>query len=422
MSRTAFSVDAKSAAPLEQQRYRVLVLASHVIPYGSSLFRLLAQDQRLDILVAYCSMQGSHAGMDPEFNIEIRWDTPLLDGYPWVYVTNRTPTPGLGRFFGLLNPGLWKLIRSRRFDAVVIYTGYMYASFWIACFAAKSCGIPVIISSDSSSLHQREGKKWKARLKPYVLGQVYRYIDVLMAASPPVKELATQLGKPEDEIVVIRSGVDKEAWIARLKKFDRAALRRSWDVPAEASVILYCAKLQPWKRPLDLLRAFAKARTDESYLVYAGEGPERLELENEVKSLGIAKHVRILGFINDSQLPGVYKSADIFVLPSEYDPCPLVVPEAMFSGLPVVLSDAVVGRLDMIDPGNSGYAYRCGDTDGLATILRKVLDDHALLQHLKNGVVHQMERWTGADLLDSWVSAIEISVRRKGRKTRDKKS
>jgi glycosyltransferase involved in cell wall biosynthesis len=94
----------------------------------------------------------------------------------------------------------------------------------------------------------------------------------------------------------------------------------------------------------------------------------------------------------------------------------------MFSGLPVVLSDAVVGRLDMIDPGNSGYAYRCGDTDGLATILRKILDDHALLQHLKNGVVHQMERWTAADLLDSWVSAIEISVRRKERKTRDKKS
>jgi len=36
-------------------------------------------------------------------------------------------------------------------------------------------------------------------------------------------------------------------------------------------------------------------------------------------------------------------------------PCPLVIPEPMFSGLPVLLSDAVIGRLEMIDPGESGY-------------------------------------------------------------------
>lgn len=140
---------------MPEPKYRVLVLVTHVIPYGSSLLRLLAQDARLDILVAYCSMQGADAGIDPEFGIEIRWDTPLLEGYPWVLIPNRSPRPGLGRFFGLVNLGLWTLIRSQSFDAVVIYTGYMCASFWIACFAAKSRSIPVLISSDSSSLHQR---------------------------------------------------------------------------------------------------------------------------------------------------------------------------------------------------------------------------------------------------------------------------
>src|SRR3974390_3313473 len=135
------------ASPIQCTRpYRVLVLATHVIPYGSSLFRLLAKDPRLDVLVAYCSMQGAESGMDPEFGIEIRWDTSLLEGYRWVYSPNRAPRPGLGRFFGLVNPGLWTLLRSQPFDAVVIYTGYMAASFWIACFAAKTRRIPVVIS------------------------------------------------------------------------------------------------------------------------------------------------------------------------------------------------------------------------------------------------------------------------------------
>ena len=394
---------------LPESRYRVLVLATHVIPYGSSLLRLLAQDPRLDLLVAYCSMQGAEAGIDPEFGIEIRWDTPLLEGYPWVHIPNRSPRPGLGRFFGLINPGLWTLIRSQTFDAVVIYTGYMCASFWIACFAAKSRGIPVLISSDSSSLHQREGKRLKALLKPFIVGLVYRYVDVLMAPSQPVKDLAMQLGKSEKEIVMIRSGVDKNAWQARLENFDRAAIRRSWSVPTDATVVLYCAKLQPWKRPLDLLRAFAKASVPGSYLVFAGEGPQRVELEREIACLDITDRVRILGFVNDSQLPGTYKAADMFVLPSEYDPCPLVIPEAMFSGLPVLLSDAVIGRLEMIDPGKSGYAYPCGNADALAALLSKVLGNPAFLEYLKVGVARQMERWTAEDLLDSWVGAIEVA-------------
>jgi len=395
---------------MPEGRYRVLILASHVIPYGSPIFRQLAGDPRLDIQVAYCSMQGAEPGMDPEFEAKIQWDEPLLDGYPWVHVPNKSLRPGLGRFFGLWNTGLWKLIRTGNFDAVVIYTGYMYGSFWLAVLAAKSRGIPVVISSDSTTLRSRNGSRWKERVKPFVLGRVYRSVSVLMAGSPAVRELALQLGTPGERIVVITSGMSKEDWAARAEKFDPGAVRDSWGVPRDAPVVLYCAKLQPWKRPLDLARAFAKAAVPDAYLVYAGEGPQRAELENASRELGIADRIRILGFVNSSQLPGLYKAADLFVLPSEYDPCPLVVPEAMSTGTPVLLSDAVRGRLDMIHQGQSGYVFRCGDIDELAELLRKVLTDRGLLEQLKAGVRRQMASWSTSDFLDSWVRAIDVAV------------
>jgi hypothetical protein len=97
--------------------------ASHVVPYGSSGYRLFAQDPRLDILVAYCSMQGAECGPDPEFEREIQWDEPLLEGYTWTNVPNKSLRPGVARFFGLWNPGLWRFIRNGGFDAIVIYTG-----------------------------------------------------------------------------------------------------------------------------------------------------------------------------------------------------------------------------------------------------------------------------------------------------------
>lgn len=401
------------ATPSKDRPFRVLILATHVIPYGSYAYRLLAQDPRLQIEVAYCSLQGSTAGADPEFGIEIRWDTPLLEGYPWVEIPNRSPRPGLGRFFGLLNTPLWHKIRSGNYDAVVIYTGYMYASFWIASLAAKTRGVPVLISSDSSSLHQREGKRWRALIKPWIVGKVYRFADVLMAASDPVKDLAVQLGKPQNEITIIRSGVNKDAWLPRLAQADRDAIRSAWNIPAGATVVFYCAKLQPWKRPLDLLRAFATTHVPGAYLVFAGDGPQREELEREAASLRLLDRVRILGFLNDSQLPGAYKASDLFVLPSEYDPCPLVVPEAMFSGLPVLLSDAVIGRLELIEPGNTGFSYPCGNVAALGELLQKILADPALLQRMKTGVSRRMERWTSSDFLDSWVGAVQLGKRLK---------
>lgn len=398
---------------MPDRRYRVLILTTHVVQYASPLYRVFAKDPRLETLVAYCSLQGAESGFDPEFGVQVQWDVPLFDGYKWVHVPNRSLRPRLGHFWGHWNPGLWKLIRRGNFDAVVIYTGYMCASFWIAALAAKSAGVAVLISTDSTTVQSREGKRWKESLKPFILRRVYSFVDVIMAASEAAKKLAMQLGVPEKRIRVIRCGVDKEAWLQRRESADRSAIRASWDVPVNAPVVLFCAKLQPWKRPLDLLEAFAKANLPDAYLVFAGDGPQRAELESRACALGIAGRVRVLGFVNFSQLPGTYRAADLFVLPSAYDACPLVVPEAMFCGLPVIMSDAVLGRLDMIDVGKSGYLFPSGDVDALAEILQSVFGDPPKLQQLKEGLRRQMESWTREELLNCWVGAVDTAVQLK---------
>lgn len=364
----------------------------------------------METLVAYCSLQGAESGFDPEFGVQVKWDVPLLHGYKWVYVPNRSLRPRLGHFWGLWNPGLWKLVRKGGFDAVVIYTGYMCASFWIAVLAAKSAGVSVLISTDSTTLHSREGKRWKEPLKPFILRRVYSFVDVIMAASEAAKKLALQLGIDEKRIRVIRCGVDKETWLQRMQNADCANVRAGWGVPESDSVILFCGKLQPWKRPLDLLEAFARANLPGVYLIFAGDGPQHAEIESRARTLGIGDRVRLLGFVNFSQLPGFYRAADLFVLPSGYDACPLVVPEAMLCGLPVILSDAVLGRLEMIDVGESGYLYPCGNIDVLAEILKNVFAAPRKLQQLKEGVRRQMESWTKEELLDCWVGAVGAAV------------
>src|SRR5438067_509076 len=92
-------------------KYRVLLVCSHPVQYAAPVFRRMAQHPRLDIQVAYCSLQGAEAGLDPGFGVTVAWDVALLEGYPWVRVPNKSPRPNLKAFFGLVNPGLWRLVR-----------------------------------------------------------------------------------------------------------------------------------------------------------------------------------------------------------------------------------------------------------------------------------------------------------------------
>ena len=148
---------------MSDRRLRVLAIASHPVQYSSPLFRLLAQHPQLDFQVAYCSLRGAQAGHDPEFGRSVKWDIPLLDGYAWTHVPNRGS--GSQSFFALNNPGLWPLIRRGHFDAVLCYTGYIRASFWISYFAAKLSGTSFIFGTDSIALDSRDGRQCQGSLR-----------------------------------------------------------------------------------------------------------------------------------------------------------------------------------------------------------------------------------------------------------------
>jgi glycosyltransferase involved in cell wall biosynthesis len=395
---------------MTQRPLRVLLIGTHPVQYSSPMLRLYARDPRLEIQVAYCSLQGAEAEFDRDFGVQVKWDVPLLEGYPWVAVPNRSWSPGLGRFFGLFNPGIWSLIRSGKFDAVVFYTGYAYSTFWIAVVAAKLSGVPILFGTDATSLQPRDAKRWKLPIKRFLLPKIFRLADIVIIPSEAGRQFILSMGISESRVVLTPFVVDNTWWSERASEVDRGAVRRDWEVPENAPVVLFCAKLQPWKRPGDVLNAFARANVEGAFLVFAGDGPMRASLEAAAKNLGIAERTRFLGFVNQTRLPSVYRSADLFVLPSEYDPCPVVVCEAMLCGCPVVLSDEIRGRFDIVKDGKTGFIYPCGNVDALARILADTLGDGAELAELSRNAVTRMETWSPRENVETAVMAMEQAI------------
>src|SRR2546423_745822 len=350
-------------------RLRILAVAAHPVQYQAPLFRRLAAREDVELQVAYCSLRGAEAGHDPEFGTTVQWDVPLLEGYSWTHVRNRG-NGGEG-FWGLCNPGVWKMIRAGNFDAVFCYTGYLRATFWIAYAAAKLSGRGFLFGTDAVSLVSRDGTSWKRGIKRVLWPALFRLADQVIVLSSGTRELMASIGIAKERVTLTPYVVDNDWWLAASARVDRAAVRSSWGAGPEDIVVLFCAKLQPWKRPADLLRAFAKAKLPNARLVFAGDGPLRAALEAEAASLGVTDRVRFLGFVNQSGLPPVYTASDLLVLPSEYEPFAVVVNEAMCCGCMAAVSDRVGAGPDLVAPVRRDFIFPCGDVAALASLLEQ---------------------------------------------------
>jgi glycosyltransferase involved in cell wall biosynthesis len=397
-----------------ERRYRVLAICGHPVQYMAHILRGLAVHPEVELRVAYCSLRGVEAGLDPEFGTSVQWDIPLLDGYVWEEIANRGS--GKEEFFGLYNPRLWSLIRRGNFDAVMCFTGYVRASFWISYFASKLSRSAFLFGCDQNSLEPRDGRTWKRWAKKLGWPILYGLADQVVVSSTAARSLILSLGISESDVTLTPLAVDNDWWKQQSESVDRSAIRAQWRAGPESSVILFCAKLQPWKRPLDLLQAFAKANLDNAMLVYAGEGPLRGQLEVQASSLGIAAKVKFLGFVNQSQLPAIYTAADLMVLPSEYEPFAVVVNEASCCGCAVAASDHVGAARDLILPVHPELVYPCGNVEALTRLLQTLVSDHRGLAERGQAARRHMETWSPERNISATVRAIQLAVARIARR------
>ena len=393
-----------------ERRYKVLALASHPVQYMAPNFRRLAKREEIDLQVAYCSLDGAEPARDPDFQIDVQWDVPLLDGYDWALVSSADRRPR--KLPSAFNLDLWRIVRKGTFDAVLCFTGYRNLTFWTAWLAARASNAAFLFGTDARSLIPRDGSRWKTYFKKLFWPYLFSLADQVIAPSSDSRDLMYSLGISKQRVTLIPYSVDNDWWIERSKSVDTRAVRAKWGASESDVVILFCAKLQSWKRPLDLLRAFPQV-SKSAVLVYAGEGPLRSELEAEATLLGVGDRVRFLGFVNQSGLPEVYTSSDLMVLPSEYEPFAVVVNEAMCCGCPVASSDHVGAARDLIAPVCPEFVFPCGDVERLAAILAKAVQDRSKLATLSHAYQSRILSWSPQQNIEATVEAIHAAASRK---------
>ncbi len=146
------------------------------------------------------------------------------------------------------------------------------------------------------------------------------------------------------------------------------------DVPTSSTRLLCIGRLSPEKGHLILLEAFVRLLHDHEdiQLVLAGDGPMRDEIEDRIRALGIAKSVRITGWISSAEVKEEIAACHTLVQPSFIEGLPVVIMEAMAQGRPVI-STYIAGIPELVLPGETGWLIPAGDVDNLVEALREAL-------------------------------------------------
>lgn len=176
---------------------------------------------------------------------------------------------------------------------------------------------------------------WKhadVKLLRHLEWKLFRHAKAVMFASPRNLELAAHWfeGCSENWIVCPQGVKDMTDEV----KTDRHSVRKRWDTPSNANVLLTVSDLNPNKNTRLIVDAFAACKNPQLWLWIAGDGSEQSELQRRVQQAGLQQRVRFLGF--ERQMADIYAAADVFVLASKRDTFPNVYLEAMVNRLPVI--------------------------------------------------------------------------------------
>jgi len=150
-------------------------------------------------------------------------------------------------------------------------------------------------------------------------------------------------------------------------------------------IILMACRLSKQKNIPLALRALKKL-SDDVGLVIVGKGEEENNIRTRVSKLGLSERVTILPWSDD--VASLMKTADVFLISSDYEGYVMTAMEASTCGLPVVMTD-VGGAGEFVEDGVNGLVVPIGDEAALVSALGKVLNDGALQQKLVAGALRK---------------------------------
>lgn len=257
-------------------------------------------------------------------------------------------------------------------------------NYWLftvpAVFLSRLMSVPVIVNYHGGNAESF----FKGRRK--LLDWTLKSRSSLVVPSGFLDQIFSNMGHPAD---IIPNVIDIHRFSYRKREKYRPR-------------ILVCRNFTQVYNVACAIRTFAilQSKYSDASLVLAGDGPERVSLENLVKELNL-KNVKFLGNVPNIKMSEIYDGADIFLNTSNVDNMPNCILEAFASGLPVV-STNVGGIPFLVSMGKTGLLVPTNDHNALAASICRILEDQELANKMTQKAYESLESYTASNVEKLW--------------------
>lgn len=334
---------------------KLLVVTNILTPYRMSLFAEL--NRQLSVtggtlnVVAMAETEPDRAWRYGELQMQF---TTLLRH---VTITIR----GIHTHFTL---GLGRIISKYQPDVIICAGSYTAPTVWQVLLTRQLPGRSFrAMFWSESHLHQTTGRSFPLKLAREILRRiVYRGFDGFLYAGQLSRNFIRKYAVRDAQMVSLPNTVDNKFYDQSRERLagQQARLRSEYGIPRDKFVFITPARLTRAKgvdKMLDLARTMERRR--DTTFVVCGSGEQEPALRSQGHAYGI--DLRLLGHRTIDEVAELYALADCFLLPSISDPNPLSVVEALWSGLPLLVSSQVGNHPETVQVGVNGYVFDYAD-------------------------------------------------------------
>lgn len=153
------------------------------------------------------------------------------------------------------------------------------------------------------------------------------------------------------------------------------------------TILLFVGRIHPVKRLEDLLIVMNNLREEKIILIIIGDGPLKSELYTRYNN----PHILFLGELNRKEIIKYYTTADLFILPSQYEGQPRVIIEAFSCKLPVIASD-VEGNNSLISDGETGFLFKVEDISKIQSLILDFIKDKKKYSDMAENAYNKIQK------------------------------
>lgn len=268
----------------------------------------------------------------------------LMKGYHFKRPVVSHANPSVGKYLAELSP-----------DIIILGGSYTNITSWLVLKYAGQHRVPVYFWSESHLNEARKFGKLQKIIRNSIKHRFYGLCNGFFYAGKMSMNFILDANPAAYHLHLCPNLIDNGKYAAK-SNVPKSELKKKWGLESSKKVALLPARLS-WVKGIHLfVELLAKAESAKDVtVIIPGTGDYEKEIRQSIMQAGV--DVRLLGYQQQKEMLELYSIADLFFLPSLSDPNPLSCIEALWSGLPLLVSDHVGNYPEVIEEGKNGYVF-----------------------------------------------------------------